>query len=104
MSLPNEEGAGIPLSASLQGGRHSHQARNDSQPTQYFTTLNMLMECDEVCSSDFYRAYLPRFSVHIHRARRDGYVISKRQCDLRDHDHRGICWLYKLEALPELFP
>lgn len=83
--------------------RVSNGQGHASGPTQYFTALSMLMESDEVCSSEFYAAYMPRFSVHIHKARRAGYVITKRHCDRRDHDHRGSCWLYMLEALPELF-
>lgn len=79
-------------------GEHHH-----SRPTQYFTLLTMLMESDEVCGSEFYKAYLPRFSVAIHLARKAGFVISKRPCDRRDHDHLGRQWLYRLEALPEMF-
>ena len=82
----------------------SNRQPQDTTETQFHRTISMMMDCDEVCSSEFYRAYLPRFSVHIHRARKLGYVISKRQCDRSDHDHRGTQWLYELVALPELFP
>ncbi len=56
---------------------------------------------DEVCGSELYRLYIPRFGAHIHRARRAGYVISKRPCDRHDY-HEGTQYLYKLEALPNL--
>lgn len=101
MTLPYEEAGPTRPAPSVLAATKATQDQH-SRPTQYFTVLNMLMEADEACSSEFYRAYLPRFSVAIHRARRDGYVISKRPCDRRDHDHRGTCWLYRLEALPEL--
>lgn len=81
--------------------RIATRPNQDSKQTQYFRVLTMLTEADEVCSSAFYRQYLPRFSVHIHKARQAGYLISKRPCDRLDHDHTGTCWLYRLEALPE---
>jgi DNA-binding transcriptional ArsR family regulator len=61
--------------------------------------LAFLLQSEEVCGSEMYAAYIPRFSVHIHRLRRDGYIISKRVCDRHDHD-AGTGWLYRLEALP----
>lgn len=60
----------------------------------------MLLEAVEVCGSEFYEAYIPRFSAHIHQLRRAGYVISKRHCDIDAHRHEGSGWLYSLEALP----
>ena len=69
--------------------------------TQQDRILAMLGEADEVCSSEFYRAYMPRFSVAIHRLRQDGYVITKRPCDRHDW-HEGGAYLYRLEALPRL--
>ena len=62
--------------------------------------LRMLLERDEVCGSEMYAAYLPRFSVQIHQLRRDGYLISKRPCDIEGHHHDGTGWLYHLESVP----
>jgi DNA-binding transcriptional ArsR family regulator len=62
----------------------------------------MLDAADEVCGTELYRAYIPRFSVHIHKLRQAGYVISKRRCDLEIHDHHDTAWLYRLEAVPEM--
>jgi hypothetical protein len=61
----------------------------------------MLLSTEEVCGSAFYQAYIPRFSVHIHRLRQSGFIISKRLCDATGHTHLGLGWLYRLEALPE---
>ena len=70
-----------------------------SRPTQYERVLRVLLDRDEVCGSELYRMYIPRFGVHIHRARRAGYVITKRPCD-RHAWHEGTQYLYRLEALP----
>lgn len=72
----------------------------DRKPTQVDRVLRMLLEADEVCGSEFYRRYIPRFSVAIHKLRKAGYVITKRPCDRVDHYHEGTQWLYVLEALP----
>lgn len=74
-----------------------HQGR-----TQYDRVLAALMANDEVCGHrTFYgEMMIPRFSSHLHRARRNGMVISKRPCDW--HDHEGTAYLYRLEALPSL--
>lgn len=69
-------------------------------PTQRERVLAALLEADEVCGSELYRQFIPRFSVHIHKLRSEGYVITKRPCDRPGHDHTGPAWLYKLEALP----
>lgn len=66
--------------------------------TQLGRVLVMLVDSDEVCSSEFLAEYMPRFSVHVHRLRSAGYLVSKRPCDRHDHD-AGL-WLYKLEAVP----
>lgn len=62
--------------------------------------LGMLLDSDEVCGTEFYAAYLPRFSVQIHLLRRDGWLIDKRPCDRHAHDHTA--WLYSLEAPPDM--
>lgn len=72
------------------------------RPTQTERVLAALLESDEVCGSELYRQFIPRFSVAIHRLRQQGYVISKRPCDL--HFHSDTAWLYRLEALPEKQP
>jgi predicted transcriptional regulator len=100
MTLFDSEEAGILTPAPPKAATEATRT-DDSQPTQLFTTLSMLMEADEVCSSEFFAAFMPRFSVAIHKLRSNGYLIAKRQCDR--HRHRGTCWLYKLEALPRLF-
>ena len=82
---------------------HNDRAQ-DSRPrrqTQADRILSMLGERDEVCGSEFYRAYMPRFSVAIHRLRQQGFVITKRPCDRHDW-HEGGAYLYRLEALPRL--
>lgn len=84
----------------------SYPAVDDSRtdrpkpPNHRDRVLGMLLEADEVCGSEMYAAFLPRFSVQIHRLRRAGYVISKRSCDIEAHHHDGTGWLYRLEALP----
>ena len=60
----------------------------------------MLVADDEVCGSALYRAYLPRFGAVIFRLRREGFQISKRPCDRREHDHEGTAYLYSLDAVP----
>lgn len=69
-------------------------------PTQLDRVLGMLLESEAVCGSEFFAAYIPRFSVHIHLLRRQGYGISKRRCDLERHDHAGTAWLYSIESMP----
>lgn len=68
--------------------------------TQRDEVLRMLLEVDEVCGSEFYRRYIARYSVHVHRLRQDGYLISKRPCDIEAHGHVATAWLYRLEAVP----
>ena len=67
--------------------------------TQFDRVLAALFAKDEVCGSELYGMYIPRFGSHIHRARRAGYVITKRPCD-RHEWHEGTAWLYRLEATP----
>lgn len=72
------------------------------RPSQYDRVLAVLMSHDEVCGHrTFYgELRIPRFSVHIHSARRSGIVITKRPCDW--HWHEGTAYLYRIEALPTL--
>lgn len=72
--------------------------------TQLEEVLAMLLETDEVCGSEFYRRYIARYSVHVHRLRRDGYVISKRPCDIDAHQHSNPAWLYRLDSVPGQTP
>ena len=69
-----------------------------NRPTQFDRVLAVLLANDEVCGSELYAMFIPRFGALLHRLRRQGYVWSKRPCDR--HDHQGTSWLYKLEALP----
>lgn len=71
---------------------------NSSRPTQRDRVLAVLLANDEVCGSELYAMYIPRFGAHLHRLRKQGYLWSKRPCDR--HDHEGTQWLYNLEALP----
>lgn len=81
------------------GSRVGRQTNYTTQrTTQLDRVLSMLLEADEVCGSEFYRQYIPRFSVWVHKLRKAGYVVSKRRCDR--HNHEGVGWLYRLEALP----
>jgi len=59
--------------------------------------MAMLSAADEVCGSELYRAYLPRFGSSIHRLRKAGNVITKRPCDRPEHHHEGVAYLYSLE-------
>lgn len=88
-------------------GRGSQQSLDGDAPivaepkrktTQLERVAMMLFEADEVCGSEFYNRYIPRFSVAIHKLRRAGYIITKRPCD--QHYHEGTGWLYRLESLP----
>ena len=82
-------------------GRDPDQSRTKKKPTQTERVLRMLMENDEVCGNfGFYRARIPRFSVSIDRLRKQGYIISKRLCDIDAHRHHNRAWLYRLEATP----
>ena len=80
-------------------GDPNPRGRQKQGPTHRDRVLRLLEDHYEVCSSQFYRAYLPRFSVQIHQLRRQGYVVSKRPCDLDYHDHDGT-GLYRLDAKP----
>lgn len=72
------------------------------KPTQLDRVLGMLLDQDEVCGhADFYSEFIPRFSVHIHRLRRRGYVIVKSRCTRSEHGHIGVAWLYRLIAVPD---
>ncbi len=75
--------------------------RTGQGPTQLDRVLTMLLDDGEVCGSTFFEAYLPRFSVQIHLLRRDGWVISKRPCDIDRHHHHGTSWLYRIESVPD---
>lgn len=66
--------------------------------TQVERVLAMLMESDECCSTDFIRQYLPRFSVAIHKLRKQSFVIDKHPC-VR-HFHESTQWAYVLVAVP----
>ena len=74
-----------------------------TRPTQFDRVLAKLLANDEVCGSELYAMYIPRFSAHIYRARRAGYAITKRPCDRHDF-HEGTQYLYRLEALPSQLP
>lgn len=100
---PIEE-AGVLTTPALSNNRQTHRSLKDSRPTQLQRVLELLFERDEVCSIEFYRLPIPRFAVHIHLLRKAGYWITKRPCDLANHNHEGQCWLYRLEALPESVP
>ena len=75
---------------------------SDHKPTQYERVLRALMMHDEICGHrTFYgEMRIPRFGAHINRARKAGFVILKRPCDLPDHNHEGTGWLYRLEYAP----
>ena len=81
--------------------QHEQSTSDGSQKsTQTDRVLSKLVQQGETCGSEFYADFIPRFSVSIHKLRRAGYVIQKRQCDRIDHAHEGTGWLYKLEAMP----
>ena len=99
MSPPNGR-AGAVITPALTN-RIATRPSKDSRATQYDRVLGLLLDYEEVCGSVFYRAYIPRFSVWIHRLRRQGYLVSKRKCDRVAHGHIDTQWMYRLEALPE---
>ena len=70
--------------------------------TQLDRVLRMLLENDEVCGhAEFYAmAFVPRFSVHLHRLKKLGYIITKRPCDRPEHNHAETAWLYRIDAVP----
>ena len=100
MTLRTEE-TGVLMTPVPSNHRRTNRPTKDSRSTQLQRVLELLLDRDEVCSVDFYRLPIPRFAVHIHLLRREGYWITKRPCDLVVHNHEGHCWLYRLEALPE---
>lgn len=109
MRPPEYEQAGLPLdderpaSGSIRRTNSLPEAtrrpRNKSL-TQYERVLAVLLERDEVCGSELYAMYIPRFGAHLHRMKRRGYGWTKRPCDRSGHNHEGTQWLYRLESLP----
>lgn len=69
--------------------------------TQYDRVLRVLVERGEACGAVvFYgEMAIPRFSVHLNRARKRGVVWSKKPCDI--HDHEDTQWIYFLESVPQ---
>jgi hypothetical protein len=76
--------------------------------TQKERVLAMLKH-GPVCGTQFLKAFIPRYAVHIHKLRQEGYSIGKRQCSQYHEAHidylRGITycghdtvqWRYTLE-------
>lgn len=105
---PEYEQTGLPLDERPESGsiRRTNSLPDTTRPspskspTQYDRVLAALLDRDEVCGSELYAMYIPRFGAHLHRMKRNGYVWSKRPCDRPEHNHEGTQWLYRLEALP----
>lgn len=84
---------GAPTSVTKPAKNHSNRLTHTER------VLRWLLENEEVCGSQLYADFLPRFGHAIFKLRRSGYVISRRLCTL--HQHEGQGWLYRLEALPD---
>lgn len=101
---PDEQQTALPFeSAAARVAAKTTEGQSTRPPrqglTQYERVLAVMKDRDEVCGSELYGMYIPRFGAHLHRMRKRGYVWSKRPCDRHDW-HQGTAWLYKLEALP----
>lgn len=68
--------------------------------SQLDLVLRLLLENESVCSSEFYRRYIPRFGARIWELRRAGYVIYRTKCEDPTHLHRNRAYAYELVALP----
>lgn len=71
-----------------------------TRQTQLDLVLRLLLENESVCSSEFYRRYVPRFGARIWELRRAGYIIYRSKCDDPTHLHRNRAFAYELVALP----
>lgn len=86
--------------ALTQSATQPNRQPKDSRPTQYERVMSVLVERGEVCGHKVFYGdmQIPRFGAHLHRAKKNGMVITRRPCDI--HWHEGTAYLYRLEYVP----
>jgi hypothetical protein len=73
------------------------------QSSQLDRVLRLLIHQEWICAVEFLRLSPPivRYGARIYQLRKTGYVIWRRDCENRSHDHQTRQYEWGLIAIPE---